>query len=212
MYMPSHFEELRQSALHSLIQAHPLATLVIQTPRGIDANHLPLLLKDAEGSNGVLQGHVARGNPLWKEVSAESEVLAIFQGPNRYISPNWYPSKQQHGKVVPTWNYLVVHARGRIQWNHDSGWLRQHLEAMTLFNEHADNPWQLSDAPLDFIDRMLSGIVGFEVPIAELSGKWKLSQNRSEEDRHGVIEGLKTQSDTSASEMLNWMESDERGT
>jgi len=211
MYTLRHFEESHESVMHSLIQAYPFATLVTQSPAGINADHVPLLLVSA-GDSSVLQGHVARANPVWEQVPDGTEVLAIFQGPNRYISPSWYPSKQEHGKVVPTWNYLVVHARGRIQWNRDSGWLRDHLDALTEANERTDNAWQVSDAPVEFIDRMLSGIVGFEVPIAELNGKWKLSQNRSDKDRHGVIEGLKAQSDTSASEMLHWMESNERGT
>ena len=197
--------------MHSVIRSYPFTVLVTQTPTGVSADHLPLLLVTTGGS-GVLQGHIARANPLSEQIDDGAEVLAIFQGPNRYVSPNWYPSKEQHGKVVPTWNYVAVHARGRIRWKCDEGWLRDHLEALTVANECTDNPWHVSDAPVEFINRMLSGIVGFEVPIAELSGKWKLSQNRSQEDRQGVIEGLKTQSDTSASEMLRWMESNERGT
>jgi transcriptional regulator len=188
------------------MRAHPLAAVITKSSAGLNAEHLPLLLFDSDEFEGVLQGHVARANPLWENVSDGSEVLAIFQGPNQYISPKWYPSKKEHGKVVPTWNYLAVHARGRIQWNQDPSWLRQHLEAATKVHEGSDQPWRVSDAPSDFVERMLSAIVGFEVPISDLKGKWKLSQNRGQEDRLGVIAGLKGRSNASAAEMLNWME------
>jgi transcriptional regulator len=147
---------------------------------------------------------VARANPLWQKVSDGSDVLAIFQGPNRYISPKWYPSKQEHGRVVPTWNYLVVHGRGRITWHHDLNWLRKLLEALTDVHEDSELPWRVSDAPEDFVERMLSAIVGFEIRIADLKGMWKLSQNRSAEDRLGVIAGLKSQSNAAAADMLDW--------
>ena len=155
MYTPPHFEEKRTSALHSLMRMHPLAALVTQSTDGINADHIPLLLVES-GPFGALEGHVARANPLWKNVGDESRVLAIFQGPNRYISPRWYPSKKEHGKVVPTWNYLVAHARGRIKWQHDPVWLRRHLEAATRSNESPDQPWRISDAPADFVERMPS--------------------------------------------------------
>ena len=193
--------------MRTLICAHPLAALVTQSPDGISAEHIPLL-PASSGSLLALHGHVARANPLWKNVSEDSGVLAIFQGPNRYITPKWYPSKQEHGKVVPTWNYLVVHARGRIQWKHDVGWLRKHIEAATLAHEGTDHPWSVSDAPSEFIDRLLSAIVGFEIQISELEGKWKLSQNRTAEDRRGVIDGLRSQDSSVASEMAAWMESE----
>jgi len=191
--------------MRSLIAAHPLATLVTQSSDGVSADHIPMLFVQSE-SGAVLHGHVARANPVWRNVADSSEVLAIFQGPNVYVSPKWYPSKQEHGKVVPTWNYLVVHARGRIQWNQDSGWLRSHVEAASAFHEGSENPWQVSDAPPEFIDRMLSAIVGFEVQIFELIGKWKLSQNRAGADRRGVVEALKRQNDSGATELANLME------
>jgi transcriptional regulator len=205
MYIPSHFEAASTSAMRSLIAAHPLATLVTQSADGIGAEHIPMLFVEAE-SEPVLHGHVARANPVWRNVSETNEVLAIFQGPNRYISPRWYPSKQEHGKVVPTWNYLVVHARGRIRWHDDPVWLRSHVEAASTFHEDVDNPWKVSDAPPEFIDRMLSAIVGFEIQNLQLTGKWKLSQNRSAADRRGVIEGLKSQNDSAAAEMVDQME------
>jgi transcriptional regulator len=205
MHTPSHFEERQLSALHALMRAHPFATLITATPEGINADHIPLLLVESEGSCGLIRGHVARANPLWQNVSDGSDVLAIFQGPNRYISPKWYPSKQEHGRVVPTWNYLVVHGRGSITWHHDLIWLRKLLEALTDVHEDSELPWRVSDAPEDFVERMLSAIVGFEIRIADLKGMWKLSQNRSAEDRLGVIAGLKSQSNAAAAEMLDWM-------
>lgn len=209
MYTPSHFEESRQSVLHSLMRAHPLAALVAETSHGISAEHIPVLVLESDEGNGVLQGHVARANPFWQEVSDGSEVLVIFQGPNGYISPKFYPSKRERGNVVPTWNYLVVQARGRIRWHEEPDWLRGHLEATTNTHEGAIEPWRVSDAPSDFIERMLLGIVGFEIPMSELKGKWKLSQNRSEGDRRGVIAGLRGQSSASAADMLQWMVEDE---
>lgn len=164
-----------------------------------------MLLTEA-GSLGVLQGHVARANPVWEGSAGERPVLAIFSGPDRYISPSWYPSKQEHGKVVPTWNYLVVHARGKIRWKHDPVWLKRHVEKATDTHEYSDEPWHISDAPSDFVERMLKAIVGFEIEISELRGKWKISQNRSNEDQDGVIAGLKGESNDTATEMVTWME------
>jgi transcriptional regulator len=205
MYTPSHFEQLEVSALHALIYSRPLAALVAMTPEGIDVEHVPLLLSDSGGTNRVLKGHVARANPVWQKVGAGSEVLAIFQGPDHYVSPNWYPSKREHGKVVPTWNYVVVHARGTIAWNHDPVWLRQLVEAFTQAFEPSDDPWKVSDAPEEFVARMLTAIVGFEIRISELTGKWKLSQNRSAADRQGVVAALKRQPGLATTEILNWM-------
>jgi len=208
MYTPAHFRESRLSTLHALIQAYPFATLAGVASAGIEAVHLPLLLSGSDGPFGALHGHVARANPVWRTLGNGSEVLAIFQGPNRYISPNWYPSKHEHGKVVPTWNYLVVHARGSIRWIDDPEWVRRHVEETVRTHEsHQDHPWSVADAPRDFITRMLGGIVGFEVRVASMDGKWKLSQNRNPADRLGVIEGLQNQSNTMAAEMAEWMRS-----
>lgn len=192
--------------MYSLIRAHPLAAMVTQSSEGVNAEHIPLLLSGTSGSEAVLQGHVARANPLWQNVDDGQDVLAIFQGPNRYISPKWYPSKKKHGEVVPTWNYIVVHARGRIRWAQEVSWLRRHLDAATRAHEDSDRPWQVSDAPAEFIERMLSAIVGFEISISSLEGKWKLSQNRNEQDRLGVIAGLQDQSNQAAADLLYWME------
>jgi transcriptional regulator len=163
----------------------------MNTEHGLEAVHLPLLLDGSRGPYGVLQGHVARANTIWQEAGDGMEALAIFQGPQHYISPNWYASKREHGKVVPTWNYAIVHARGPMKWIHDRQWLRTFLDEITKTHEQTQtHPWQVTDAPADYIERMLEAIVGFEIPISSIAGKWKLSQNRSAADRAGVIAGL----------------------
>jgi transcriptional regulator len=185
--------------LHGLISRFPLATLVAATPRGLDANHIPLVLDDARGERGTLRGHVAHANPFWREIEAGSAVLAIFQGDDRYISPSWYPTKRENGKVVPTWNYAVVHARGRIEWHHDPAWLRGLVETLTDLHESANaEPWRVADAPPEFIDGLLRGIVGFEIPIASLEGKWKVSQNRTAADRAAVVAELRARGDAAS--------------
>ncbi|MFH1873375.1 MAG: FMN-binding negative transcriptional regulator [Pseudomonadota bacterium] len=193
MYLPAHFEESRSEVLHQLLRAQPFATLVTQGADGVTADHLPLHLEPGVGPCGALQGHVARANPLWQQ-AADSEVLAIFHGPQAYVTPSWYPSKHEHGKAVPTWNYVVVHARGRLRAIDDAAWLRRQLE--TLVAEHEAGfaePWQISDAPPDYIDRMLTAIVGIEIVITSLAGKWKISQNQPAANRAGVVAGLREQ-------------------
>jgi transcriptional regulator len=206
MYTPSHFDEPRTTALHAFIRRHPLASLVTLTSGRLDANHVPLLLDAAPDPHGQLRGHIARANPLWRDIPAESEVLALFHGADSYITPGWYPSKQQHGRVVPTWNYGVVHVRGRISWHHDKAWLRRLVEDLTTEHEAGGSrPWQVSDAPDDYVEKMLEGIVGLEISIAAIQGKMKLSQNRSMEDRAGVLRGLGESADAGAAEMLRLM-------
>jgi transcriptional regulator len=157
------------------------------------------VLDDSHGGLGVLRGHVARSNPAWREIPAGSEVLAIFQGDNRYISPSWYPTKREHGKVVPTWNYAVVHARGQIQWHDDPAWLRELVETLTNLHERASaTPWRVADAPTEFIERNLRNIVGFEIRVATLGGKWKVSQNRTPEERAAVVEELRACGDAAS--------------
>lgn len=201
MYLPTDFRESRLPVLHALMSAHPLATLVAVTADGIVANHIPLLL-EAGAEHGALRGHIARANPLWKQLADGAEVLAVFHGPEHYISPRWYPSKREHGQVVPTWNYAVVHARGALTWHHDEVWLRQLLEALT--NRHESRfaePWQVSDAPPEYLRKMLGAIVGFDIQLRELTGKWKASQNRSAADVQGVIAGLAALDDPPARAM-----------
>ncbi len=190
MYIPEQFEEARVEILHELIGAHPLATLVAFAEGRLTANHIPMLV-EPEGAFGVLRGHVARANPLWREFSPEVEVLAVFQGPQAYVTPSWYPTKRETGKVVPTWNYAVVHASGPLRVIDDRAWLRRFVEQLTNRHEAPRSaPWKVTDAPADFIDTMTSAIVGIEVPIVQLTGKWKVSQNRPQKDRTGVAAGL----------------------
>jgi transcriptional regulator len=191
MYVPKQFEETRVDVLHELIRAHPLAALVTLTPVGLDANHIPFEIDPAPGPFGTLRGHVARANPLWRELASGVQALAIFRGPASYVSPAWYPTKRSTGKVVPTWNYAVVHARGSLRIVEDRGWLRALVERLTERHEAGrSHPWKVTDAPADYIDKELGAIVGLELPVAELVGKWKVSQNRSPADREGVVEGL----------------------
>jgi transcriptional regulator len=181
MYVPDHFREDRPEVLHDAVRKIGFATLVTQ---GLEANHLPMLL-----DGNVLRGHVARANPVWK--GGADEALAIFLGPHAYVSPSWYPSKAETGKAVPTWNYLTVHARGAIAWIQDGDWLRAHVTALSAAREGPrENPWSVGDAPASYVDGLLRAIVGFELTISRLEGKWKLSQNRDAADRAGVREGL----------------------
>jgi transcriptional regulator len=192
MYIPRHFEETRLDVLHQLMRGEPLATLVTFDGTGLSANHLPLELAASAGPNGTLKGHVSRANAVWRDADPGVDALAIFQGPQRYVTPAWYPTKAETGKVVPTWNYVVVHAYGPLRFVDDAAWLRAHIERLTALHEVGrERPWQVSDAPDDYIDAMVRGIVGFELPIARLSGKWKVSQNRNAADRQGVVDGLR---------------------
>ncbi|MBM3782726.1 MAG: FMN-binding negative transcriptional regulator [Acidobacteria bacterium] len=181
MYTPSHFREERPDVLEAFIRAHPLAALVLPGPDGLEATHVPLLLED-----GVLRGHVARANPIWR--SAGAEALAIFHGAQIYVSPAWYPSKAADPRVVPTWNYIAVHAYGplRVVENRDA--LLGIVTRMTeTFEAPRSEPWRVSDAPASYIDGLLNAIAGIEIPISRLEGKWKASQNRTEEDREAVL-------------------------
>lgn len=192
MYVPSQFEAPSTDAMHELIRQHPLAAVIANGAEGLVANHIPLLLLPKANTSGVLQGHIARANPMWKQIGEASSVLAIFQGGQHYITPQWYPSKQSHGKVVPTWNYAVVHVHGVIRWRQEPDWLLAMVTALTNQQEAATKaPWQVSDAPPDYISKMLDAIIGFEIEISEMIGKWKVSQNRNEADQQGVVEGLK---------------------
>ena len=192
MYIPKQFEQPRVEAMHELMRARPLATLVTQTSGGLDANHIPLHLSDAPAPLGTLRGHVARANPLWRDCAKEIEVLSIFHGPDVYITPSWYATKHETGKVAPSWNYAVVHAHGELRVVDDAAWVRAHLEALTDYHE-ADfpNPWAVSDAPHEFTGKLIESVVGIEIVITRLSGKWKVSQNQPAQNRTGVIEGLR---------------------
>jgi transcriptional regulator len=191
MYLPKYFEETRIPVLHELIRAHPLGALVVLTPGGLDANHIPFEVDPDPAPLGTLRGHIARANPLWREASRQGEALLIFQGSSAYISPSSYRTKAQTGKVVPTWNYAVVHAHGAIRFIDDRDWLRGFVDRLTRRHEAGRrDPWHITDAPLDYIETLLGAIIGLEIPIARLIGKWKVSQNRPVEDRDGVVEAL----------------------
>jgi transcriptional regulator len=203
VYTPSHFEESRPEVLRELMRRHPLATLITVVRGEPVANHLPLVFVAAPDAACVLRGHVARGNPVWREVPNGAPVLAVFQGPDHYVTPSWYPAKTEHGKVVPTWNYAVVHARGTIAWHDDPVWLRSFLDELTDGQESRRTaPWRITDAPAEYIERMLGAIVGFEIAVVALTGKWKLGQNRSAADRAGVATGLAAERTRAAEEMI----------
>lgn len=191
MYTPKAFEQLDINSMHTLMREYPFATLVVLTDDGIEANHLPLLLRKNSSEYGVIVGHLARANPLWEKIKPDTEALVIFHGPDAYISPNWYPAKQEHGKVVPTWNYAVVQARGKLRVVDDAQWLSALLHELTDQHEAAfAKPWSVDDAPADYVEKLTKAVVGIEISICHLQGKWKLSQNQPEVNQHGVIAGL----------------------
>lgn len=191
MYIPKANEEKRVSVMRELMVAHPLGTLVTLGASGLFASHIPMVLEDDGSQFGVLQGHIARANTQWRDIVPTVDALAIFAGHQHYISPNWYPGTKEHGKEVPTWNYAVVHAYGPLKVVADERWLLTFLNKLTNIHEAGSPiPWKVSDAPEDFIKSLLNAIVGLELPIQRLEGKWKVSQNRTERERKGVIEGL----------------------
>jgi transcriptional regulator len=189
MYVPSHFREDRPEVLQEAVRRIGFATLVTANGEGdLEANHLPMLLQESE-TGLVLRGHVARANPVWKK--GDGAALAIFLGPHAYVSPNWYPSKAETGKAVPTWNYVTVHARGPLKWTQDADWLRTHVGSLSAAHEAGrEVPWMISDAPVKYIDGLVRAIVGFELSVESLEGKYKLSQNRDQADHDGTRDGL----------------------
>lgn len=208
MYVPAHFEESKIETLHDLMVAHPLATLVTMTSNGINANHIPLHLVKDKGQYGTLQGHVARANSVWSDIDNNVESLIIFQGPNSYITPSWYPTKQENEKVIPTWNYVTVHAYGKLRVIDDPVWIKSQLELLTAQQEASfDKPWAVSDAPVEFTNKMISAIVGIEILITKLTGKWKVSQNQPALNQAGVVEGLKSLSNSEAIKIATLVES-----
>ena len=193
MYVPRHFAETRVDVLHDLIRRHPLGTLVVAAPAGLEASHVPFEISPDPAPFGTLRCHVARANPIWQQLAADRPVLVVFQGEQGYVSPSWYVAKQENGKVVPTWNYAAVHAYGIATAVHDAAWLRRLVEDLTNRHEQGRaDPWQVSDAPADYVEKLLGAIVGVEIPVTQLIGKWKVSQNRSAADRQGVVAGLES--------------------
>jgi transcriptional regulator len=207
MYLPPQHEVTDLAVLHALIRSHPLGTWATQSTGGIIINHVPFLLDPSRGPHGTLFGHIARANEAWESFSRTTPSVVVFQGPDAYISPTWYPSKQDHGKAVPTWNYAVVHAQGIPTVHQDPAWLLDHVNRLTDTHERGRPvAWKVSDAPAEFIAQMAQRIVGIEIPIASLCGKWKVSQNRSKADRLGVVAGLLAKGDARSQEMADLVE------
>jgi len=203
MYQVGAFREERIDVIHALMRNHRLATLVTVNEGVPEANHLPLLIDPHPSPYGTLRGHVARANPVWRQACGQ-EVLAIFQGPQAYVTPSWYPSKRETGQVVPTWNYAVAHAYGSLLVRDDREWLRNLVTQLTDQQEAGlPQPWRVADAPADYLERMFAAIVGIEIPLTRLVGKWKVSQNRTDTDRIGVAEGLRHLDDTQAQAMAD---------
>ncbi len=209
MYIPKHFEVTDVQVLHNLMRDYPLATLVTTSANGLNANHIPMHL-DTHESYRILKGHVARANPILEDIKCENQSLAIFHGPNAYITPSWYETKKEHGKVVPTWNYVVVHAYGKLSINNDTEWLRGQLEQLTNHNETPfSEPWAVADAPLEFTEKLMTSIIGIEMEITKLLGKWKVSQNQPAQNRDSVIQGLNANNQLGATKMAELVRKNE---
>jgi transcriptional regulator len=203
MYQPPHHREDRLEVQHALIRAHPFGTLITLGSDGIVANSIPFVLEPG-GPFGVLKGHVARANTQWRDVDAAVEALVVFQGVEGYITPSWYETKRETGKVVPTWNYVMVHAWGPMRAVEDRDWLAAQIAALTRQHEaNRAQPWAVGDAPPSFVAAQLKGIVGIEIPISRMEGKWKVSQNRPAADRAGVVSGLRAAGDADSLAMAD---------
>jgi len=215
MYIPRWFREDRLQVLHSAIEKIAFGTLVTNSPTGILASHIPMMIDRSKGAKGTLHGHIARGNNQWRDSYEETEALAMFLGPQIYITPNWYETTRATGKVVPTWNYVAVHAYGPVSFFDDKDRLLSLVTRLTdVHEEPFENPWKVSDAPVEYIESQIRSIVGFEMPISKIEGKWKMNHNRSEEDRAGVIRGLgelqNPEADSVVSEMKRLEEEEKR--
>ncbi|MER9250990.1 FMN-binding negative transcriptional regulator [Mesorhizobium sp. M0598] len=201
MYQPPHFQETRPDVLHGLIRAHPLGLLVSNGVEGPVANAIPFLLDSDVPPNGRLRAHLAKANPQWRLLADNplARVLVVFQGADAYVTPSWYETKRETGKVVPTWNYAIVQVRGIVTVIEDQDWLAEQISDLTMSQEGSRSaPWAVTDAPAPFIQSQIKGIVGLEIEITEISGKWKVSQNRPAADRVGVAEGLESETANSA--------------
>ena len=208
MYQPPHFREDRPDIRHGLIRAHPLGLLVTAGNAGPVANPIPFILDEAASPLGTLRAHLSRANPQWRDFDPAQDALVVFQGTETYITPSWYETKREHGKVVPTWNYAIVQARGRMRIIEDPAWLLEQVTAMTSTQEAArQEPWAVGDAPPEFLAAQIKGIVGVEIEIAQIEGKWKVSQNRPEADRRGVAAGLRALDAEQARRMADLVDS-----
>jgi transcriptional regulator len=204
MYQPLPHRQEQLEAQHALIRSHPLGLLISHGAQGLEANSIPFLIDPQASKFGTLQAHMARANGQWRSLSAASDVLVVFQGADHYITPGWYETKRETGKVVPTWNYVMVQARGRPRVIEDAAWLRAQIEALTRKHESArPAPWAVGDAPDAFIDMQIKAIVGVEIEIVDIAGKWKASQNRPAADRAGIIAGLEELGDEASREMAS---------
>ena len=206
MKIPKNFQQNDETLIKAFIAEYPLGVLVCSTQSELEANHIPLYIVEGFDGNHLLKGHIARANPLWEKVEEGADVLVIFQGPQTYISPNWYPTKQEHGKVVPTWNYSTVHVNGEISFPTDKEWMLDMLNVLTNNMESAQKvPWQVPDAPDDYIQKMLNAIVGIEVEIKSWRSQWKMSQNQPEENQLGVLKGLESSEKFGSDSTLKFM-------
>ena len=211
MYLPPHFREEDSARLHALIRSRALGLLVTNGPGGLMANPIPFLLDAERGPHGTLRAHVARANPVWHEADGVREALVVFQDVDSYITPAWYASKREHGRVVPTWNYATVHVYGPLTVIDEAAWLHDQISALTDRHESSrSDPWAVTDAPEKFVEAQVRGIVGIEIPIARMEGKWKVSQNRSDADRDGVASGLREIGDADAVRMAEMVEAANR--
>lgn len=207
MYQPPHFREERLEVQHGFMRAHPLGMLVTTGASGLVANPIPFLLDESASPQGTLRAHLSRANPQWRDFDSNQEALVIFQDVDAYITPSWYETKRETGKVVPTWNYAVVQAYGRMRVLDDPEWVLQQITQLTELQESAQStPWTVSDAPAPFVAAQLKGIVGIEIEISRIEAKWKVSQNRTEADRKGVSDGLRRTEDDGARRMAELIE------
>jgi len=206
MYQPKSFQQDNVDEMKAMMKAYPLATLVTTGQHGTQANHIPLILKEVAAGEHVLWGHLAKANPLWQELGNSASVLVIFHGPNGYVSPNYYPTKQEHGKVVPTWNYVAVHVRGELAFIHEDTWKLEMLNKLTAQHEaQQKDPWSVKDSPKEFTQSLLGAIVGFEIKVTSMEGKWKAGQNQSNKNRQGTIDGLSVSSNQADNKMAEVM-------
>jgi transcriptional regulator len=207
MYVPKFHEQSDLGALHALMRSHPLATWVTPGDGELIVNHLPFHVDESHGPYGLLRCHVARANSVWQLYSKTVPSIVVFNGPNTYVSPSWYPSRQAHGRVLPTWNYTVVHAHGIPTVVEEPARLIEHLTALTASQESTQAvPWRLTDAPAEFIEQMARNVVGIEIPISRIFGKWKVSQNRSATDREGVVAALRGKNDEESAAIADLVE------
>lgn len=206
MYLPPHFAEQHTETLHHLIIENPLGALVVSGPDGLDANHIPFELDSQTGAHGTLRAHVARANPVWQQVQNGAPVLVIFQAEEGYISPNWYPSKHETHRQAPTWNYRVVHVHGNIQIRDDEKYVRGVIGRLTREHERRTGdakPWKMADSEPAYIDGLVRAIVGIEIAITRITGKFKLSQNKDARDQQGAIDALRTHGNPALSDAMH---------